>query len=77
MKIVFCMWWEINRSNKFVQSFQVGVVRRVKRDSKQQVRMKQGMKLIRINLSVKLMWLGIHKYICLINFIHMGVVRHT
>ena len=23
------------------------------------------------------MWLGIHKYICLIQSIHMGVVRHT
>ena len=43
------MWLGINRSNKFIQSFQVGVVRRVQSDSKQQVRMNLGMNLIRIN----------------------------
>ena len=39
-----------------------------------------GMKLIRMNLGVKLIfcvWLGIHKYIYLIQSIHIDVVRHT
>ena len=80
MKLVFCMWLGINRSNKFIQSLQVDVVRRPQIDSKQQVRMNLAIKLIRINLGTKLtfrMWLGIHKYMYLIQFIQTDDVRHT
>ena len=41
--------------------------------------MNLGMKLITVNLVEKLlfwMWLGIHKCICLIQSIRIGVVRH-
>ena len=55
MKLVFCMWSGITRSNKFIQPFQVDMVRRAQSDSKQQVKMKLGMKLIFC------MWLGIHR----------------
>ena len=50
MKIVFSMWWGINRSNKFIQSIQVGVVRVVQSNSKQQVRSDLGLKLIKMIL---------------------------
>ena len=53
MKLVFCMWLKISRSNKFIQSFQVTEVRRVQRNSKQQVTMSLHMKLIRMNLGMK------------------------
>ena len=52
MKLVFCMWLKISRSNKFIQSFQVTEVRRVQRNSKQQVTMSLHMKLIRMNLGM-------------------------
>ena len=80
MKWVLCLWLGINRSNKLIQSFQVGVVRCSQSDSKQWFRMNIGMKLIRMNLVMKLIfciWLGTHKHISLIQSIHMGVVRHT
>ena len=49
----------------------MGAVRRAQSDSKQQVIINLGMKLIFC------MWLGIHKYIYLIQSINVGVVRHT
>ena len=48
------MWQGINGINKFIQPFQVGVVRRAWSNSKQQVKMNLGVKLIRINLGMKL-----------------------
>ena len=71
MKLVFCMWWRVNRNNKFFRSFRVGMVRHAQSDLKKQ---------FRINLVVKLifcMWIGVHKYIYLIQLIYMGVVKHT
>ena len=74
---------------KFIQSFQVGVVRHVQSDSKQQIRMNLGMKVIRMKVGMKLirmkvgmkllfcMWLYIHKYIYLIQSTHINVVTHT
>ena len=58
------MWLGIIKSNKFIQLFQVGVIRCSQSDSKHQVRMNLVIKLIRMNLGMKLifcMWLGIHK----------------
>ena len=58
----------------------MSVVRHVQSDSKQEIRMNLVMKLIRINLDMKLIYcmlLGIQKYIYLIQSIHMGVVRPT
>ena len=58
----------------------MSVVRYVPSDSKQEIRMNLVMKLIRINLDMKLIYcmlLGIYKYIYLIQSIHMGVVRPT
>ena len=49
----------------------MGAFRRDQRDWKQQVRLNLGIKLIFY------MWLGIHKYIYLVQFIDMGMVRHT
>ena len=40
MKLVFCIWKGINRSNKFIQSFNMDVVRRAQSDSKQQEKQK-------------------------------------
>ena len=54
------------------------VVRHAQSDSKQQFKMNLGMKLIRMNLGIKLifcMWLGIHKYIYLIQSIQMFVFK--
>ena len=36
-KLIFCMWLDIYRSNKFTQSFQVGVVMHAQNDWKQRV----------------------------------------
>ena len=69
------MWLEIHRSYKFVQSCQVGVARHAESDWKQQVSF-----ISKMTSDVKLIfcvWLGIHKYIDLIQSIHMVVVRHT
>ena len=80
MKLVLCIWLGINRSNKLIHSFQVGVARCSQNDSKQWVRMNLSMKLIRMNLVIKLffcIWLGIHKHIYLIHYIHMDEARHT
>ena len=44
----------IKGTNKFIQSFQVAVVRRTQNDSKQQIRMNLDMKLIRMNLGMRL-----------------------
>ena len=58
----------------------MGAVRCTHSDSRQQIRLNLGMKLIRMDLGMKsilYMWLGIHKYICFIQFIHMGMVRHN
>ena len=69
------MWLGIHGSNRFMKSFQVDVVRHVQSDSKQQVSC-----VSKISLSLKLtscMWLGILKYIYLIQSILMDVVRLT
>ena len=46
MKLVFRMWKGINESNKFIQLFQIDVIRGAQSDSKQQFRMNLAMKLI-------------------------------
>ena len=56
MKLVFCVWYIINRGNKYIQSFQVGVIIFVQSDSKKQVRMNLSMTLIRMNLGMKLIF---------------------
>ena len=56
------------------------MVRRAHSDSKQQVRTRAGIKLIRINLDIKLIFcicLGVHKYIYLVQPVHSAVVKHT
>ena len=58
------------KSNNFFQSFQVDVVRHAQSDLKQQVWTNLGIKFIFC------MWLGIHKYIYLIQSIYMSVVKH-
>ena len=58
----------------------MGVFWCAQNESKQQVRMNLDMKLIKMKLGMKLLfciWLVMHKYICLIQSIHMGVVRRT
>ena len=58
----------------------MSVVSCAQSDSKQQDRMNPGMKLIRVNLGIMLIFcmrLAIHKYIYLIPSIDVGVVRHT
>ena len=50
MKLVFCVWLGINRSNKLTHSFQVGVVRHSQSDLKQWLRIILGLMLIRMNL---------------------------
>ena len=63
-----------------LQSFQLGVVKHSQSDSQQQVRTNLDMKLIRKNLGMKLtfyMWLGVHKYIYLIQSIYMDMGKHT
>ena len=77
MKLVFCVWLGINRSNKLTHSFQVGVVRHSQSDLKEWLRIILGLKLIRMNLVMFIFFSGIHKYICLIQFINVGVVRQT
>ena len=52
----------------------MAAVRRAQGDSKQQVRKNLGMKLIRMNLGMKLIF---RKYIYLIQFIQIGVVKYT
>ena len=74
------MWLGINKGNKLIQSFQVGVVRCSQNHSKQWVKANLGMKLIRMNLVMKLNFcicLGIHKHIYFIQSIDMGVVNNT
>ena len=56
------------------------MVRRAQSDSTQQVRTRPGIKLIRINLDIKLIFcicLGVHKYIYLAQSVHSAVVKHT
>ena len=80
MRLVFYVWLEITRSNKLTHSFQVGVVRHFQKDAKQWVGMTLGMKLLRMNLVMIIifcMWLGIPKYTCFIQSIHVGLVKHT
>ena len=80
MKSIFCVWLGINKSNKLILSLQVGVIKCSQSHSKQWDWMNVSMKLIRMNLVMKLIfsvWLGIYKHISLIQSIHMAVVKHT
>ena len=74
-------WLKLCNSDNHYMTVPQNATKCAQNDSKQQVRMNLGMKLIKINLwGMKLffcMWLGTHKYIYLIQSIHMGVVRHT
>ena len=54
------MWQRINGSNKFFQSFQVGMVRHGQSALKQQVRTSVGVELIRKNLL--LVWSSFFAY---------------
>ena len=73
IKLVLCIWLGINRSNKLIHSFQVGLARCSQNDSKQLVWMNVGMKLIRMNLVMKLFfaygWAYTNTSIWLITFI--------
>ena len=58
----------------------MGVIRPAQIDSKQQVRMNLDIRLISMKLGMNLiyyMWLGVYKYIYLIQSIHMSIDRHT
>ena len=73
-------WMKLCSSNNHYTTVPQNTTKRAQNDSKQQVRMNLGMKLIKMNLGMKLFFLhvvGTHKYIYLIQSIHMGVVRHT
>ena len=73
-------WMKLCSSNNHYTTAPQKATKCAQIDSKQQVRMNLRMKLIKINLGMKLffcMWLDTHKYIYLIQSIHMGVVRHT
>ena len=79
-KVVFCMWFDNHRSFMFILSFKMGVARHAlwhaQSFSKQGFRyltgMSGGMKLF-----VFCMWGYTHRYIYLIQSIHMGVVEST
>ena len=63
----------IHRSYKFVQLFQVVVVRHAEKDSKEQViYIKKNV----LKYEVGFLWLGIRKYNYLIQSIRMGVVKY-
>ena len=70
-----CMWLRTLRSYRFVQSLQVDMLRHAKCDWKQRVNWTSKM-IISMNL-VFCLWLDVHKYIYMIQSIHMGVARHT
>ena len=77
-------WWikKVSSYSKIIQSFQVGVVRHPRIDSKQQVKMDLDMKLIEMNLGTKFnvcMWLCMHKSISFSSFIPVwsGALRSS
>ena len=73
MRLAFCMWLGIRRSYKFIQSFQVDMVRHCPSDSKQCIS-----SISRISWSIKSIfsiWWGIHKNMYLIQSIQMVLVR--
>ena len=52
MKLIFCVWLGIHRCYKFIEFFQVGVIKHAKSDSKQQTSY-----ISRMNGSLKLIFL--------------------
>ena len=68
VKMVFCMWLDIHRIYRFVQSFQMYMVRHAQSYRKQQVSY-----ISKMNLGMNL----IHNYIYMIQPIQMSVVRPT
>ena len=72
MKLVFRMWKGINESNKFIQLFQVDVIRGAQSDSKQQFRMNLAMKLIDMSSCV-----FVYANTSIWRSIHTDVIRHT
>ena len=71
-KLVFRMWKGINESNKFIQLFQVDVIRGAQSDSKQQFRMNLAMKLIDMSSCV-----FVYVNTSIWRSIHTDVIRHT
>ena len=83
MGLDFCIRQGINKNKKFIQHCHVDMVRYASSDSKIQVRVNLGIKLIRMNSGMKLikmnfsMKLTFHIWLHILQCIHMDMARHT